>query len=191
MISAQQPLPPADVLIANPLTEMPIAGGLVGLLDDLLVDIGFPMWLAEAVEFILLAVLLYFVLTFTLRKVVPPVVAMLVRASAVLADAILVALLLPEFALTKAMGKHTPPAAVYVYGDLVVRLTDILKSSLRRVLPPIAEVRRLPKPAVVVILIMLFAVWNQNQCSDSPPAVGCATPVEHWTALVKSSSDDK
>jgi len=175
-------------LAANPLTELPIVGGLVSLLDGLLADLGFPLWFAEAVEFILLAVLLYFTLDLTLRKLVRPVVAMLVRATAALAEVILVALLLPEFALAKAMNKHAPPAAVYVYGDLVVRLTDTLKSISRRILPPIAEVRRLPKLAVVVILVMLFAVWNQNQCSGNPSAAGCVSPVEQWIILVKSSS---
>jgi hypothetical protein len=189
-MTSAQPLPPVDGVADNPLTEFPMVGWLVGLLDTLLTDLGFSMWLAQAIELILLAVLLYFVLDLCLRKVIPRVVAMLVPATATLLDGALVALLLPEYAVTKAVGQRTPPAALYFYGELVVRLTDLLKSLLRRVLPPIAAVRRLPKLAVVVVLVLLFAVWNENKCSAIDPATGCVSPVSHWIAEAGKWADD-
>jgi hypothetical protein len=168
-------------VIANPLNELPVLGPVVTLMDKPLSDAGAPLWLAEAAELLIVGGLSYVLLRILTRSVLPWVLAAAVGPAVVLLGALRIVLLLPQFAVATAYDRleRAPAGAVYAYGHGVMGLTDALEAAARRALPQCCGIRKLPGVVLIVLLLALFALWNNNYCGSDAKR-SCVSPITRW-----------
>src|SRR3954465_12738828 len=104
----------------SPLTELPIVGGIVELLNTLLRSLGFPAWIAQFLEFLLLACALYLLLRVLIFRVLPWLSRTLVEPVLRFVDIACATLLLPELLVTRHLRRdgRPPTPGIYLYGDV-------------------------------------------------------------------------
>lgn len=163
------------------LGELPLLGWLVELLDKALLDAGMNPWLAQTAEFFLLVVLLYVVTGFLVRRGLPLLQLAARPVVDALADAAMVLVLLPEFALTWTLTRLRMrlPSVVYLYGDAVVAGNRAVKSAVTGLVQTLSWLHGRPKLFVISFVFLFFLLWNVNTCLPGP--AGCVTPVSQWT----------
>ncbi|APE33960.1 hypothetical protein BOX37_08230 [Nocardia mangyaensis] len=171
----------SDLAVAdNPLAELPVGGGLVAQLDKLLIDLGFTAQWAAAVEFLILAVVAFLLLSVAIGKVVPWMSGKLNGYEGRLTAPIPAVLLAPEWMVTTLLVKagRKPGAIVYGYGEAVLALTDWLQAALSVVLRFLGSVGKFSRQIAIAVLVLGFLSWNSSSCvADSQP---CISPVQHW-----------
>lgn len=164
----------------NPLTELPGAGGVVTLANDLLTDLGVPLWMAESIELTGLLILTCVLLRLLVRTALPwfgtvaePVVGWLLERIAMV-------LLLPELAVTRVRTwvRKDPFVAAYHYGDGVMSVTGAVASVLRVVLTALPRLRRTSGVVPVLLTVLLALAWNHGTCT--PDGAVCVSPATHW-----------
>jgi hypothetical protein len=168
-------------VIANPLTELPVIGPVVELMDKPLSDAGVSLWLAQAAELLVVGSLSFALLRIATRSVLPWILAAAVGPTVALLGALRILLLLPQLAVTTAYDRlqRAPARAVYAYGHGVMDLTEALEAGARRALPQCRGIRRLPGLVLIGLLLALFALWNNNYCGSDAKR-SCVSPVARW-----------
>lgn len=173
-----------DQVIApvNPLTELPGAGGVVSLANDLLTDLGVPLWIAESIELTGLLILTGVLLGLLVRTVLPWFGTVSEPGVTWLFEKIAMLLLIPELAVTRvcARTRKYPFAAAYQYGDAVVSTTGAAASVLRAVLTALPRLRRTPKAVTVLVTVVLALAWNHVSCVPGGALGVCVSPATHW-----------
>lgn len=166
--------------VTNPLFDLPGTGWLVRLIDKPLADAGFALWLAEAVELFAVGGLLFILLRGLTQSALPRAFPAVVAPTIALVGGVRNVLLLPQLAATAAYDRaRRPPARpVYAYGQAVMAMTDALEAFARWALPRCSAIRKTPNGALFVLLVLLFAVWNNHYCD--PAQFSCVSPVKDW-----------
>jgi hypothetical protein len=167
---------------ANPLTELPGAGGVVSLAHGLLTDLGIPLWIAESLELTGLLILTCVLLRLLLRSALPWLGTVSDPAVEWLFERIAMLLLIPELAVTRVRaGLGRPPyAASYHYGDGVVSATVAATSVMRVVLRVLPRLRRTPGMVPVLLTVLLALAWNHETCTPGGVTGVCVSPATHW-----------
>ncbi|GAB3491296.1 hypothetical protein [Amycolatopsis cihanbeyliensis] len=176
----------------NPLTEFPLLGFAVELLDGLLADLGLPFWFRSFVELVALGVLGYHLIGLVLCGLIPRLGRLLAEPGRRLVDLLRTLLLLPELALSRALrARHRrPPGAVYFYGALVLGLGDGLHHLVRVVLAGARALATAPRVLLLILLVGMFLWWNDGSCVGANPSP-CVSPVQQWTSAVTRSAETK
>ena len=166
--------------VVNPLFDLPGTGWLVRLIDKPLADAGCALWLAEAIELSAVGVLLFVLLQGLTQSVLPRAFPAVVRPTIALVGAVRNVLLLPQLAATAAYDRaqRAPARPVYAYGQAVMAFTDALEAGARWALPRCSGIRKIPDVALFLVLVLLFALWNNTYCD--PSDAGCSSPVADW-----------
>jgi hypothetical protein len=166
--------------VANPLFDLPGIGWVVRLIDKPLGDAGFPLWLAEAVELLAVGGLLFALLQGLTRSFLPWALPAAVAPTIALVGGLRALLLVPQLAATAAYDRaqRPPVRPVYAYGQVVMALTDALEGAARWALPRCSGIRKTPDGVLLLLVVLLFAVWNNNYCD--PADSGCVSPVADW-----------
>ena len=162
--------------MGNILTELPVVGDAVAVLDKALADAGTTAFVSETVEFAVLVVVLVVVGTFVVGKVVPLLGAALAGPLVALVKALNFMLLLPQLAFTA--GGRTPSPRVYAYGVGVERASDAAVEGVRRLPPTLEPLRRFPRKAMLLVVTVLFLLWNWSYCPGSDAS--CVSPISQW-----------
>jgi hypothetical protein len=166
----------------NPLTELPVVGGVVEVVHSLLTDLGIPLWMAESIELTAVLVGMYLVLRTLLGRVVPWLVAAGEPGVGWFLDRLAMILLLPEFAVTRlrtAAGRP-PFGLAYSYGDGVMSLTRVATVVAHTVVRALLLLPRVPRVVSVALALLLVLTWNSTTCALAGPAGACVSPAEHW-----------
>ena len=168
--------------VTNPLFDLPGTGWLVRLIDKPLADAGLELWLAEAVELFAVGCLLFVLLKGLTRSVLPRAFPAAVRPTVALVGGVRNLLLLPQLAASAAYDRaQRPPARpVYAYGQAVMAVANALEAFVRWALQGCTAIRKTPGSALLVLLVLLFALWNNQYCN--PAESGCVSPVADWFA---------
>jgi hypothetical protein len=175
--------PGSEVL--NPLADVPVLGWLIGLLDDVLIQIEMTFWLRAFFEMIVAALAAYAVLRLAVNKFVPWLGETLVGPVTAAAEAIRAVLLVPDLVVTSVTRRfrRAPAEIVYGYGTVVMTVVDGLQNVARSVLPKLAFTRKIRPWLLIVLLAVLFVVWNNQECTQGPDAT-CFSPLRTWTTAV-------
>ncbi|MGW5718980.1 hypothetical protein ACWEVP_22600 [Amycolatopsis sp. NPDC003865] len=169
----------------SPVSDVPVLGDLVGLLDDAATQIGFPFWLRTFGELIVAVVLAFFLLRVLTAKLLPWLGGALVHPLTLLTRGLVVLLLLPDLGasrLARRFGRK-PPEVVYGYGAGVMAVIEAIDDLLKRALPKLSLTRAIRPWLIGVILAAGFLLWNNQDCA-SGTAPQCASPVQVWLASV-------
>lgn len=169
--------------VLSPVTDVPVFGDLIGLLDNAAVQIGFPLAFRAFGELVVVGVLAFVVLRLVTTRLLPWAGNALVRPVMMLTRGLLVLLLLPDLGiarLTRRFGRK-PPEAVYGYGAAVLAVVESVEELIGHGLPKLALTRALRPWALIVLLVAGFLLWNQEDCA-SGTAPKCASPVQVWLA---------
>lgn len=166
--------------VTNPLLDLPGTGWLVRLIDKPLADAGAALWLAEAVELFAVGSLLFVLLQGLTRGVLPRAFRAAVRPTVALVGGVRNLLLLPQLAASAAYDRaQRPPARpVYAYGQAVMAVAGALEAFARWALERCTAIRKTPGGALLVLLVLLFALWNNHYCD--PAQSGCVSPIADW-----------
>jgi hypothetical protein len=167
---------------ANPLTGIPVFGGIVRVVHGLLTDLGIPPWMAETVEFIGLLVLIYVLLRLLIGRALPWLATVLEPAAGWFFERVAMVLLLPELAATRVRARlgRPPLAASYGYGDLVLGLVNAATSVSRVVLSVLPKARQAPRGVPVALAALLILAWNNGTCTPGEVSGRCVSPATHW-----------
>ncbi|MEU0531336.1 hypothetical protein [Amycolatopsis tolypomycina] len=169
--------------VLNPVSDVPVFGDLIGLVDTAATQIGFSLPFRAFGELIIVGVLAFVLLRLVTARLLPWAGNALVRPVTMLTQALLVLLLLPDLGvarLTRHFGRK-PPEAVYGYGAAVLAVVESAEELIRRGLPKLGLTRALRPWALIVLLVAGFLLWNQQDCAAGA-APTCASPVEVWLA---------
>jgi hypothetical protein len=175
--------PGSEVL--NPLAGVPVLGWLIGLLDEVLIQIGMTFWIRAFVEMIVAAFAAYFVLRLAVSRFLPWIGVAVVGPVTAAAEAVRVVLLVPDLVVSSVTRRfrRAPAEIVYGYGTVVMTFVDGLQDVARSVLPKLAITRKIQPWLLIVLLAALFMVWNNQKCTAGPDAT-CFSPVSAWTTAV-------
>lgn len=166
----------------NPLTELPVLGILVHLVDKLLDQLGFPFWLRTFAEIIVIAVSAYLLLKFLTRHVLPWAGAALVGPTLTLTEGVRTLLLLPDLGISRLIRHfgRVPPEFVHGYGAVVMSMIDKTQVLIRHGLPKLSFARFVRPWLLVSVMALLFLIWNDTECVPRQDSM-CVSPVSHWT----------
>jgi len=189
MISLDNPAAAAEV---NPVTEFPVLSWPLGLIDSLAIDLGMPLWLREMVELAVLGIILWTILRLLSGRALPWLGSIGVAPLLLLVGVLRNLLLLPDLAVTIALGRlrRRPPAIVYAYGDAVLAAADGLEAIGRKVLSVGESAHRIPRALLLMVLAGTFLLWNDQHCVATPDDI-CQSPVHHWTATTGAWFDSR
>ncbi|MFE7719705.1 hypothetical protein ACFU44_11770 [Nocardia rhizosphaerihabitans] len=167
--------------VGNPLIELPVAGGLVAQLDKLLLDLGYSVWWAETMEFMILMIVLFAVTTAVFERLIPWLSDKLLGQAGLLTAPVPAVLLAPEWLVTKLMIRsgYTPGRIVFGYGDGVLLLTDGLEAGLTTVLRFFGAVGKYGRPIACLLIVFGFLSWNSSSCVRDSES--CVSPAQHWS----------
>ncbi|MGS2805889.1 hypothetical protein [Nocardia sp. MW-W600-9] len=174
----------------NPLIELPLVGGAVAQLDRLLLDLGYSIWWAETMEFMILMIVLFAAVTAVLGRLLPWSCAKLIGHVGLLAAPVPAILLAPEWLVTKLIVRsgRAPGRIVYGYGSGVLLLADGLETGLSTVLRLLVRVGTYGRPIACLLIVLGFLSWNSAACvRDSVP---CVSPAQHWSKQLTTTSAD-
>jgi hypothetical protein len=172
---------------ANPLTELPLVGGVVEVVHSLLTDLGIPLWMAESIELAGLLLVTYLALRLVLVRLLPWFARAVDPVVDRLFDLVAMVLLAPELAVTRTrlkMGK-APFGAAYVYGDGVVTATRAATSLTRAFVNALPKLGRAPKVVPLAIAVLLALMWNSTTCASTGPTGMCVSPAAHWISVTE------
>lgn len=166
----------------NALAELPLVGDFLGQVDQLLLDLGYSVWWAQTVEFMILMIVLFVVLVTLLGRFVPWMSAELVRRTDRLVAPFPALLLAPEWLATTLIVKFggTPGRIVYAYGDGVLLLEDALKALLTGGLRIFGVIGRFGRPITCLLIVLGFLTWNSGSCVGDGSET-CVSPARHWS----------
>ncbi|MFC9997134.1 hypothetical protein [Nocardia sp. NPDC127526] len=173
----------------NPLLDLPIVGDLVALFDKCLLDLGFSVWGAESVEFVVLTTVSFAVLTAVVGRLIPYLSDRLINSAGQWAAAIPALLLAPEWLVTKLLGRfgRAPGSMLYGYGDGVFALTDAIGRLVVVVLRLLGRAGKFPHLTVSLFFILGMLVWNSESCvGESDP---CVSPVQQWIQMAGADAE--
>ncbi|WP_278263547.1 hypothetical protein [Nocardia sp. AG03] len=164
------------------MTELPLIGGILGETDRLLLDLGYSVWWAQTVEFMILMIVLFVALTTLLGRFVPWVSDALVRRADRLVAPLPALLLAPEWVATtlKVRLGGTPGRVVYGYGDGVLLLVDGVQALLTGGLRILGVIGRFGRPITCLLIVLGFLSWNSGSCVGGDPQT-CVSPARHWS----------
>src|SRR5262245_26127861 len=91
--------------VLNPVSDVPLLGGLLGKLDEAVMQVGFPLWLRAFLEIVLTGIVCFHLLRLITRHVLPWAATVLVRPASTVVDATCAVLLLPDFAISMAIRR--------------------------------------------------------------------------------------
>jgi hypothetical protein len=165
----------------DPLTELPLLGGVVEVVNSLLTDLGFPLPLAESLELVGLLILLYVLVAQLLRRVLPWLATVLQPVVDRLLDGAMALMLVPELLVTRIRVRTGKPpfGAAYAYGDGIVGLTDGMRAVARVVLSAVPRLNRAPRAVSVILVVLTALIWNHTTCTGDQAGV-CVSPAAHW-----------
>ncbi|WP_181699996.1 hypothetical protein [Nocardia sp. GTS18] len=172
-------------ITVNPLTEIPVGGVLIRQFDKLMLDLGFTVWWAQTVEFLIIVGVVFAVLTLAVGRLVPWVSRKLAGHEERLIAPVPALLLAPEWLVTKALVRfeRVPGPFVYGYGESVLVLVDWLQATMAALLRLLGSAANHGRPIAGVLLVLGLLSWNSNSCvADTLP---CVSPVQHWTAQLE------
>src|SRR5262245_37506115 len=97
--------------VLNPLSGLPILGGLLGKLDQAVTQLGLPLWLRALLEMVVTAALAFLLLRLVLNRLLPWAGNAFVEPIVALAEGIRVVLLLPDLAVSRSVRRfgRIPP----------------------------------------------------------------------------------
>lgn len=116
----------ARLEVLSPVSDVPVLGDLVGLLDDAATQFGFPFWFRTFAELVVAVVLTFILLRVLTAKLFPWLGGALAHPLTQLTRALLVLLLLPDLGASRLARRfgRTPPEIVYGYGSGVVAVVE-------------------------------------------------------------------
>ncbi|MFG2968676.1 hypothetical protein ACGFZS_35965 [Streptomyces sp. NPDC048288] len=175
------------------LTSVPFLGPVIGWLDSVLDDFGWPSALNQAIEFALLGGALYSAIYLFLRHAVPLLTRILEKPVNGLVNGLRMVFLLPDFAIarTAQLANARPPALLYSYGNAVLDTADHVQSAVHKGLPTLATVGRWSGRVTCALLVVVFLYWNTTHCTGQPDRNSCKSPTEQWVSSVKTMFDDQ
>lgn len=173
----------ARLEVLSPVSDVPVLGDLVGLLDDAATQFGFPFWFRTFAELVVAVVLTFILLRVLTAKLFPWLGGALAHPLTQLTRALLVLLLLPDLGASRLARRfgRTPPEIVYGYGSGVVAVVEGVDDLLKRALPKLSLTRAIRPWLLAVLLVTGFLLWNNQDCA-SGTAPRCASPVQVWLA---------
>ncbi|WP_328608472.1 hypothetical protein OG943_04935 [Amycolatopsis sp. NBC_00345] len=178
----------ATAEVLSPVAGVPLLGDLVSLLDGAATQAGIPFWLRASAELVVVALLGYLLLRVLTARLLPWLGTALVPPAALVVQAALVLLLLPDLGISRLSRRfgRTPPEVVYGYGAAVMGCADAAETLLRRGLPKL-QLTRLMRPWLLVALLLAgFLLWNGQDCAAGVGAQ-CVSPVQFWMSSVGSA----
>jgi hypothetical protein len=170
--------------ISNPLTELPVLGGIVKIVNSLLTDLGIPLWIAETIELAGLLWLLHVLLLKFIRRALPWLVTVFEPLVVLVFERVAMILLIPEVVTTRLRIKlDKPPLAfAYTYGDGVLSLTGFAVSVAHFVLALLPRASRAPRGVSLVLVILFVLAWNNGTCTSSSTPAACISPASSWAS---------
>lgn len=169
--------------VLNPLGGFPLLGSIIGKVDQLVTQLGLPLWLRAMLEMAVTAALAFVLLRLLTNRVLPWAATVLVGPTVSLAEGLRVLFLLPDLAVSRLLRRfgRIPPEAVYAYGNVVMTVIDGSQQLVRRILPTLQHARQARRWMLIAVLALGFVVWNGVSC-DAGSGSTCQTPVSVWTA---------
>ena len=166
--------------MSNVLTEIPVLGRGVAVLDGALIDLGLPPFVNLTAEFFALFVVLT-VAVAHLGRLLPFVGRLAVWPTVLLVKTVRLLLLVPQQAIASIQDRRgrSTGQRVFDYGDGVVRVSDRVEGGIRLFPTRLSRSRRLPTWLALVVVAALFAIWNQAYCG--PAEHGCVRPILQWS----------
>lgn len=151
-------------------------------------------WLAARTDFLpapfdrlvilpILVIGLYVLAGLALRQVIPWVLRRLVAPVVmVLVGLLSVAALTVEFLFTKVFRllRRRPAVALYAWGDATVTSMITLQGRVRVARRSTRRMGRIPSVVVLIAVGALVAWWNDGWCDRHPGAGDCRPPVIAW-----------
>ncbi|GAB0107429.1 hypothetical protein JMUB6875_64230 [Nocardia sp. JMUB6875] len=171
------------LVAGNPLTGLPLVGSVIGWLDKYLLDLRFPLGSAEAIELLVLIVVLFIVLTSVVGRLIPWLATRLLESSGRWITVVPAVLLAPEWLVTRFLGRlgRPPGRFVYSYGDGVLALADCILVVMTAVLRMIRSGAKASRTIAAVLLVLGFLLWNSRTCvGDTAP---CVSPAQQWVQV--------
>ncbi|ONI72617.1 hypothetical protein ALI144C_42085 [Actinosynnema sp. ALI-1.44] len=175
--------------VLNPLTDVPLLGYVITVVNDAFTQLSLPFWLRSLIELVLAGLLGYALLRLLASRLLPWLGTALVTPAVLVGDLVRTLLLLPDLAVSRGMRRlgRIPPEVVYAYGTVVMTSVDLFEKVVRRLVPKLAAVKNGSGIVLVVLLVVLFLVWNSQSCAGGPPADGaCVSPITHWTTSLST-----
>ncbi|WP_336081109.1 hypothetical protein [Nocardia sp. SSK8] len=168
--------------VGNALAELPLIGDFLGQVDRLLLDLGYSVWWAQTIEFMILMTVLFVVLTTVLGRFVPWVSKALAHRTDRLVAPLPALLLAPEWVATTLIVKFggTPGRVVYGYGDGVLLLADGVQALLAGGLRILGVIGRFGRPITCLLIVLGFLSWNSGSCVGGESQT-CVSPARHWS----------
>lgn len=166
----------------NPLTELPVVGGVVSVVHSMLTDLGIPLWIAESIELAALLLVTYLLLRQLLSRLLPWLAAVATPGVDPMFERLAMVLLMPDYAVTRlrARAGKAPFAVTYTYGEGVTTVVRVITSVAHVILGVLPRLRRISKAVPVVLTALLALAWNSETCLPAGPA--CVSPASHWIA---------
>jgi hypothetical protein len=154
---------PGDVPL-NPISDLPLVGGLFGLLDEAADRLGFALWFRILLGFVYAAAFGYLIAWLLLTYVVPWAGSALRRPARKVIEGLRYLLLAPDWALSRAFRRsgRIPPQVVYDYGGVVMKFVDRTQELTDRGLPKLAGSRAAPRWLLLVFVAIWFLVWGTS-----------------------------
>ncbi|WP_394362062.1 hypothetical protein [Amycolatopsis sp. SB7-3] len=154
---------PGDVPV-NPISDLPLIGGLFGLLDEVADRLGFALWFRIVLGFAYAAAFGYLIAWLVVTYVMPWAGNALRKPARKAAEGLRFVLLVPDWALSRAFRRagRVPPQVLYDYGGVVMRFVDRIQEVTDHGLPKLAGSRAAPRWLLMASVAVWFLVWGAS-----------------------------
>lgn len=157
--------------------DLPVLEHVKGVVDPMLTWA--PDWLHAVIWATVVFSLLYGLLLWLVRSVLPWTGRVLPRPFDTAINGMGVVLILPEYLVTLALRRFQVdvPGLLIGYGDLVQTAIAGSQRAARSALVGLGQLNRLSNRVIALLLLLLFVTWNGTYCNGRGR---CENPVSSW-----------